>query len=219
MIDLNALFSKHIIAAARAHDVILGAARSMTVAPRHERVRLRDGCREAVDEMRRLARDYFDDRLEIPPAIDALERSPAELAALPVPADDGPPAETICPACGSALDQLPVTDAAIYCPPCLDRIRPPLAVLRSSEEGFGTDGILRPPFSGWTRIHGRRHSSAPLASPPAPPTVNSSVLRHRRAFLQTEDADAGTEQGQPQEAPQEAGEAQEEAEVPLHGRR
>ncbi|HEY2786104.1 MAG TPA: hypothetical protein VGJ05_14140 [Fimbriiglobus sp.] len=148
MLDLDHQMSKHVFAAARAEDAVLMAARHMTTAGRRERVRLQDGCAPAFAELRRLARDHFADCPAIPPAIDGLERSLAELAALPGVPEDGPSAEYKCPACAAALDRrgkygflAPDNPTDIYCSPCLQIIMPSLSALRSWEGGFGTDAI------------------------------------------------------------------------------
>jgi hypothetical protein len=95
-----------------------------------------------------LAREHFADVAAIPPAIDALERALAELAALPGVPEEGPPAGYKCPACGAATLRLaydgtpnPVSPTHVYCSPCLDMIMPSLSALRSCEDGFGTDAI------------------------------------------------------------------------------
>lgn len=148
MLDLDHPMTKHVFAAARAEDTVLMAARHMTVAGRRERAGLRDSCAAAFAELRRLALDHFADCPAIPPAIDELERSLAELASLPGVPEDGPPAEYRCPACGAALERrgkygflTPDNPTDIYCSPCLEIIMPSLSALRSWEGGFGTDAI------------------------------------------------------------------------------
>jgi hypothetical protein len=147
MLDLSHPMSRHIFAAARAEDAVLITARAMTVASRWERLRLREGCAPAFEELRRLSRDHFADRRAIPPAIDGLERALSQLAMLRVP-DDGPLAEYKCPACGADLErrgkygfpaQRNPTD--IYCGECLKTIMPSLQILRSLKEGFATDAV------------------------------------------------------------------------------
>ncbi|APR76815.1 Hypothetical protein A7982_02162 [Minicystis rosea] len=147
MLYLDHPMTQHIFAAARAEDAILMAAKRMTIAARLERIRIRDSCSAAFSELRRLNRDHFADRPAIPPAIEALEQSLSELAALVVVAEDGPPAELICPACQTTLERrgkygspAPDRPTDIYCSPCMETVMPPLQVLRS-ESGFGTDAI------------------------------------------------------------------------------
>jgi hypothetical protein len=148
MLDLDHPMSEHVFAAARAESAIVIAARRMTVASRQERLRLRDSCGSAFDELRRLARDHFSDRTAIPAEIDALERAVAGLAALPGVREEGPRAEEICPACGDRLKgrgrfwswALPRTNDN-YCRHCLQMIISPLQVLESCEDGFGTEAI------------------------------------------------------------------------------
>jgi hypothetical protein len=148
MLDLSHPMSRHIFTAARAEDAILITARAMTVATRWERLRLREGCAAAFEELRRLGRDQFADRSVIPLAIDDLERALSELARLPGVPDDGPSAEYECPACGADLERrgkygfpAPRNPTDIYCGRCLEIIMPPLLTLRSLKDGFGTDAI------------------------------------------------------------------------------
>jgi hypothetical protein len=148
MLDLSHPMSRHIFAAARAESAVLIAARVMTVFPRRERIRLRDSCASAFEELRRLGRDHFADRRAIPPAIDDLERALSELARLPGGPDDGPSAEYECPACGADLERrgkygfpAPRNPTDIYCGRCLEIIIPPLLTLRSLKDGFATDAI------------------------------------------------------------------------------
>lgn len=124
------------------------AARHMTTSARDERFRLRDSCAPAFAELRRLARKHFANCPAIPSAIEDLERSLAALAALAGVPEQGPSAEHKCPACGAVLERLdkygflaPDNPTNIYCSPCLKIIMPSLSVLRSLEEGFGTDAI------------------------------------------------------------------------------
>jgi hypothetical protein len=148
MLDLDHPMSEHIFAAARAEDAVLIAAQHMTIASRHERSRLRNGCTPAFFELRRLARDHFADRPAIPPAIDELERSLAALASLTGIPEVGPPAEYVCPACDASLERrgkygylAPNNPTDIYCSLCLQLIMPSLLTLRSCDGGFGTDAI------------------------------------------------------------------------------
>jgi hypothetical protein len=120
----------------------------MTVASRRERLRLREGCAPAFEELRRLSRDPFADRRAIPPAIDGLERALCELAVLPGVPDDGPLAEYKCPACGADLERrgkygfpAPRNPTDIYCGECLKTIMPSMLMLRSLKDGFSTDAI------------------------------------------------------------------------------
>ena len=148
MLDLEHPMTKHIFAAAYAEGAILQDAKRITVSARRDRVRVRDACASSLTELRRLARDHFADRPGIPRAIDALEQSLADLAALPGVPEEGLPAEFICPACGGQLDRrgkygfpAPDNPTDIYCSPCLNIIMSPLCDLRSWEGGFGTDAI------------------------------------------------------------------------------
>lgn len=148
MLNLDHPMTKHVFAAAYAEGAILQDAKQITVSARRDRVLVRDGCASAVAELRRLARDHFADRPAIPPAIDALEQSLAELAALPGVPEEGPPAEFTCPACGGPLDRLgkygfpaPDNPTDIYCSQCLNIVMPSLCDLGSWEGGFGTDAI------------------------------------------------------------------------------
>lgn len=148
MLDLNHPHSKHVFAAAGAEGAVLTAAKRMSAAARNERVRLRDACAPAFAELRRLAHDEFADCPAILPAIDALEQAVAELAALPNVPEEGTPAEYECPSCGARLERLgksgfpaPLHPTDIYCMRCTDIIMPSLSVLRSCENGFGTDAI------------------------------------------------------------------------------
>ena len=148
--DLDHPVAKLILAASRALDAVLIAARQMTVVCRAERRRLRDSCDPTFAELRRLAREHFADRAAIPPAIDELERSVGELAeagAGRVP-EDGPPARFRSPACRAWLCRMsrtgcwaPFRPATICCRRCLARLVAPRLVLGSIEEGFGTDAI------------------------------------------------------------------------------
>jgi hypothetical protein len=78
--DLDDPVARLILAASRALDAVLIAARQMTVACSKERRRLRADCDPTFAELRRLAREHFADRAAIPPAIDELERLVGELA-------------------------------------------------------------------------------------------------------------------------------------------
>jgi hypothetical protein len=140
--------SRHIIAAAGAEGFVLTAAKRMTVAPRRQRIELRDRCAPVFEELRRLALAHFANRPAIPQAIDDLERAVSELAALPGAPVDGPASDYECPACGALLDRrgtYGVPDdrnpTDIYCQKCLEIVMPALQALRSLEEGFGTDAI------------------------------------------------------------------------------
>src|SRR5262245_14857013 len=103
MLDLDHPLTPHIFAAARAEGRVIVSARAITVAARPERIRLRDECRPAFEELRRLARDHFADRPEIPPAINDFERAISELAGLAGVPDELAPTRSRCPACGIRL--------------------------------------------------------------------------------------------------------------------
>jgi hypothetical protein len=149
MLDLNHPMSDHVFAAARAMGAVIYAARAMTVAARHRRVRLRDSCASAFEELRRLSRDHFADRRAIPAAIDDLERALSELAGLPGVPYDGQPAKYKCPACGEDLERWKIMDRVscphrppeIHCGLCLMITSPPLIILQAMGEGFGTEAI------------------------------------------------------------------------------
>lgn len=148
MLDLDHPSSRFVFAAAQAVWAIHAAAKSMTVAPRRERLRLRDGSGPAFVELRRLARGHFADRPAIPPAIDDLERALSDLANRPGPPADGPLAQFDCPACGDALQRrglygkpAPTNPTDIYCSRCLEGIWSSLLILSSMGEGFGIDAI------------------------------------------------------------------------------
>lgn len=146
--DLDSPGSQRILAAAHALGTIHTAAKSMTVAPRRERIRLRDGCTSAFETLRRLACSHFTDRPAIPPAINELEKALSELADLSGLPDDGPLAQFECPACGNALQRrglygkpAPIEPTDIYCSQCLDRVWPSMLILSSIGKGFGIDAI------------------------------------------------------------------------------
>jgi hypothetical protein len=148
--DLDDPVAKLILAASRALDAVLIAAREMTVACRKERRRLRAGCDPTFAELRQLAREHFAGRAAIPPAINELERLVGELAEVGagrVP-EDGPAARFRCPACRAWLCRMsrtgcwaPFRPVTICCLRCLARLVAPRRVLESIDEGFGTDAI------------------------------------------------------------------------------
>lgn len=163
MLDLDHPMTKHIFAAARAHDAVLFAAKKMTIAGQQDRLSLKDSCQAPLAQLRQLAKEHFSDRPSILLAIDEFERAVAELASLPcVPAYEALAHED-CPACGSALlrrneygypptpwgvrrvFQLllrgPKGKPEIYCSGCLNMIMPALAALSSCRGGFGTEAI------------------------------------------------------------------------------
>jgi hypothetical protein len=149
MLDSKSPMFPHIMAAGATINVILDAAKRMTIAARCERTRLRDRCGPKFDELRKLGREHFPDRAAIPAAIDAFEKSIEELAGLPGVPDEGPAAELKCPACGAELTRIDIPASPrlgrkartmIYCSPCLDIIIPSMSALEWFD-GFGSAGI------------------------------------------------------------------------------
>jgi len=145
--NLDDPMTRATFAAARAQDAVLLAARDMTVAGSRRRAILRDGCASDFAELRRFARDHFADRRAIPPAIEALERAVAELAALPVP-ELIPSARFRCPVCRSRLERrgqygiwAPFRPTHVYCGWCLRAVIPALRALQTWQGGFGTEDI------------------------------------------------------------------------------
>lgn len=149
MLNLEHPLSKHVFAASRSEDAILIAARDMTTASQLVRAKLKEKCVPHYALLRQLAKDYFSTKTAIPEAINELERSIENLATLRGVPKDGPPPERRCSSCNTKLYRCNRygfkvyfrKPSLIYCPKCLEIIMPSLSVLRSCEEGFGTDAI------------------------------------------------------------------------------
>jgi hypothetical protein len=145
MLDLDHPMTTHIFAAARAEDYLIVRLKHMTLTSTEERQRLLPDCQEALGSMRRLNNEYFGASAFIADAIEELQASLDELAALGTDPHSGNAyAINLCPACGTPLTRIhlaympkPEQRWSVFCSPCLVGFRPALRRLESIQ-GFGT---------------------------------------------------------------------------------